>query len=46
MPKNGCFHSHKKNFDVENEAHKKIDHYPHTDHPVKKAKSLKYYYDN
>ncbi len=33
MPKNGWFHSHNQNFDVENEAHRKVDDYPHSDHP-------------
>ncbi len=32
MPKNGWFHSHYQNFD-ENEAHRQIDDYPHTEHP-------------
>ncbi len=33
MPKNGGFHSHNQNFDIENEAHKKIDDCPHGDYP-------------
>ncbi len=27
------FHSHDQNLDVEYEAHRKIDDYPHTKHP-------------
>ncbi len=33
MPKNGWFYLHNQNFDVENEAHKKIGDYPHMDYP-------------
>ncbi len=29
MPKNEWFHLYEQNFDVENEAHRKIDDYPH-----------------
>ncbi len=29
----GWFHSHNQNFDVENEAHRKIDDYLYTEHP-------------
>ncbi len=32
MPKNGRFHSQNQNVNVENEAHRKIDDYPHRDH--------------
>ncbi len=32
MSKNGYFHSHNHNFDMENDAHRKIDDYPHADH--------------
>ncbi len=32
MLKNGCLYSHNQNFDVENEAHRKIDDYPHRDY--------------
>ncbi len=27
------FHSHNQHFELENEAHRKIDDYPHTKHP-------------
>ncbi len=33
MLKNGRIHSHNQNFDMENVAHRKIDNYPHTEHP-------------
>ncbi len=33
MLKNGWFHSRNKNFDTENEAHRKIDDYPRIVHP-------------
>ncbi len=32
MPKNGWFDLHNQNFHVENEAHRKVDDYPHRDH--------------
>ncbi len=32
MLENGWFYSHNQNFDVENEAHGKIDNYPRADH--------------
>ncbi len=33
MPKNGWFYLRDQNFDMENEAHRKTDDYPHTQHP-------------
>ncbi len=33
MLKYEWFHSHNQNFGVENEARRKIDDFPHTDHP-------------
>ncbi len=38
MPKNGWFHSHNQNFDVEKEAHRKIEDNTHRDHPDNKLK--------
>ncbi len=38
MPKNGWFHSHNQNFDVENEAYRKTDNCPHRDHPDNQLK--------
>ncbi len=38
MPKNGWFHSHDKNFDVKNEAHRKIDDYLRIEHPDNRLK--------
>ncbi len=38
MPKNEWFHSHIQNFDLENEARRKSDDYPHTDHTADQLK--------
>ncbi len=32
MPKNGWFYSHDQNFDMETEAYRKINDYPHMKH--------------
>ncbi len=40
MPKNGWFHSHNQNFDVENEAYRQIDDYPQRDDPNDRLKLI------
>ncbi len=33
MPENGWFHSQDQNFNLEKEAHGKVDDRPHSEHP-------------